>query len=141
MHILSLTYVEQTIRALIFFPQTGPKDNTVSEFWCMVWQEDIDQIIMLTNLREGRKVKEKILKKYIEFFLEGLCQCYLLFTFQLKCDQYWPDLNATMTCDNVVLTTIKERHYAYYVVRKTKLTHKKVSVTTLISQDLSFFYI
>lgn len=59
MHILSLTYVEQTIRALIFFPQTGPKDNTVSEFWCMVWQEDIDQIIMLTNLREGRKVKKK----------------------------------------------------------------------------------
>lgn len=59
MHILSLTYVEQTIRALIFFSQTGPKDNTVSEFWCMVWQEDIDQIIMLTNLREGRKVKKK----------------------------------------------------------------------------------
>uniref|UniRef100_K1QIU4 Receptor-type tyrosine-protein phosphatase U n=1 Tax=Magallana gigas TaxID=29159 RepID=K1QIU4_MAGGI len=43
----------------------------------------------------------------------------------LKCDQYWPDLNATMACDNVVLTTIEERHYAYYVVRKTKLTHKK----------------
>lgn len=125
---------------LIFFIRTGPKQNTVSEFWCMVWQEDIDQIIMLTNLKEGRKVKIDFVKKYNEFFLEGLCQCYLLFTFQLKCDQYWPDLNATMTCDNVVLTTIKEQHHAYYVVRKTKLTHKRVSLTTLISHDLSFFY-
>lgn len=73
----------------------------------MVWQEDIDQIIMLTNLKEGRK---------------------------LKCDQYWPDLNATMTCDNVVLTTIEERHYAYYVVRKTKLTHKKLQKSRRITQ-------
>lgn len=58
---------------LIFFPRTGPKQNNVSEFWCMVWQEDIDQIIMLTNLKEGRKVKIDFVKKYNEFFVLKDC--------------------------------------------------------------------
>lgn len=41
---------------IIFLCKIGPKPNTVSDFWCMVWQEDVNQIIMLTNLKEGRKV-------------------------------------------------------------------------------------
>lgn len=73
----------------------------------MVWQEDVNQIIMLTNLKEGRK---------------------------LKCAQYWPDQNATMTCENVVLTAMEERHYAYYVVRKIKMTHKKLKISKTITQ-------
>lgn len=73
MHILSCTYVQQNIRCFDFFSRTGPKQNTVSEFWCMVWQEDIDQIIMLTNLKEGRKVKIDFVKKYNEFFVLKDC--------------------------------------------------------------------
>lgn len=34
----------------------GPKQNTVADFWCMVWQEHIEQIIMLTNIMEGNTV-------------------------------------------------------------------------------------
>lgn len=34
----------------------GPKQNTVADFWCMVWQEHIEQIIMLTNVMEGNTV-------------------------------------------------------------------------------------
>lgn len=30
-----------------------------------------------------------------------------------------------MTFENIVLTTVEERHYASYVVRKIKLTQKK----------------
>ena len=35
---------------------TGPKQNTVSDFWLMAWQENVTQVVMLTNLKEGRKV-------------------------------------------------------------------------------------
>ena len=35
---------------------TGPKQNTVDDFWKMIWQEDVDSIVMLTNLKEGDKV-------------------------------------------------------------------------------------
>uniref|UniRef100_A0A8W8MP08 Uncharacterized protein n=1 Tax=Magallana gigas TaxID=29159 RepID=A0A8W8MP08_MAGGI len=62
---------------------------------------------MLTNLKEGRK---------------------------LKCAQYWPDQNATMTCEHVVLTAMEEWHYAYYVVRKIKMTHKQLKISKPITQ-------
>lgn len=45
-----------------------------------------------------------------------------------------------MTCENVVLTAMEERHYAYNVVRKIKMTHKKVSQNTSVSHDYSLFY-
>lgn len=35
---------------------TGPKESTLADFWEMVCQDKVKQIIMLTNLREGRKV-------------------------------------------------------------------------------------
>lgn len=35
---------------------TGPRDSTVGDFWRMVWQEQITQIIMLTSLIEDGKV-------------------------------------------------------------------------------------
>ena len=34
-------------------PPPGPRDNTVDEFWRMIWQEGVTHIVMLTNLREG----------------------------------------------------------------------------------------
>ena len=34
----------------------GPRPNTVGDFWKMVWQEKVATIIMLTNLKEGKKV-------------------------------------------------------------------------------------
>lgn len=34
----------------------GPKQNTLNDFWTMIWQENVSQIIMLTNLKEGVKV-------------------------------------------------------------------------------------
>lgn len=34
----------------------GPHANTVSDFWEMVWQEEVSLIVMLTQLREGKEV-------------------------------------------------------------------------------------
>ena len=34
----------------------GPKQNTMSDHWLMIWQENVAQIVMLTNLKEGLKV-------------------------------------------------------------------------------------
>lgn len=48
-------FVHQKINNIFFF-WTGPKPTTVSDFWSMVLQENIDQIVMLTNLKEGTKV-------------------------------------------------------------------------------------
>lgn len=35
---------------------SGPKKNTVKEFWQMIWQERVDKIVMVTQLVEGGMV-------------------------------------------------------------------------------------
>uniref|UniRef100_K1S2T6 Receptor-type tyrosine-protein phosphatase U n=1 Tax=Magallana gigas TaxID=29159 RepID=K1S2T6_MAGGI len=37
---------------------TGPKQNTVADFWLMIWQDNVEQVVMLTNLMEGNKCKD-----------------------------------------------------------------------------------
>lgn len=37
---------------------TGPKPKTVGDFWEMVWQENVFVITMVTNLKEGKKVRK-----------------------------------------------------------------------------------
>lgn len=34
----------------------GPLINTIDDFWWMVWNEECDKIVMLTNLVEDDKV-------------------------------------------------------------------------------------
>ena len=41
-------------------PLKGPKDNTLDDFWTMIWQEKVTQIVMLTNIKEGVKVSNKL---------------------------------------------------------------------------------
>lgn len=39
----------------------GPRQNTVGDFWLMVWQENVSQIVMLTNVMEGKKVNFEVI--------------------------------------------------------------------------------
>lgn len=38
------------------FTSKGPKPKTIADFWTMIWQEDVCNIVCLTNLTEGTKV-------------------------------------------------------------------------------------
>lgn len=40
---------------VIYWP--GPKPKTISDFWTMIWQEEVCNIVCLTNLKEGTKVQ------------------------------------------------------------------------------------
>ncbi|XP_039083342.1 tyrosine-protein phosphatase non-receptor type 7 isoform X1 [Hyaena hyaena] len=39
----------------VYIATQGPMPNTVSDFWEMVWQEEVSLIVMLTQLREGKE--------------------------------------------------------------------------------------
>lgn len=41
----------------LFYTSVGPKKITLSDFWQMIWQENVDTIVMVTKLMEGEKVK------------------------------------------------------------------------------------
>ncbi|XP_072173083.1 receptor-type tyrosine-protein phosphatase epsilon-like [Diadema setosum] len=58
---INASYIDSFDREKAYICTQGPKNNTISDFWRMVWQEKIRVIAMVTNLEEGLKKK---------------CECY-----------------------------------------------------------------
>ncbi|XP_061190203.1 receptor-type tyrosine-protein phosphatase epsilon-like [Saccostrea echinata] len=83
----------------------GPKQNTVSDFWALIWQERVKQIVMLTNLREGNKA---------------------------KCFQYWADVGKSVITGGFSIHTVDEKYYAFYVIRTLKVIHRKLKQKNLV---------
>ena len=76
----------------------GPLPHTVTDFWRMVWQEKVETIAMVTNLKEGMKV---------------------------KCEQYWPEPGQDLQRGPYMVTTMEQQCFPYYTARKILL---KVSI-------------
>nr|XP_022307678.1 receptor-type tyrosine-protein phosphatase gamma-like [Crassostrea virginica] len=88
--------------------KTGPKQSSVTDFWAMIWQENVTQIVMLTNLKEGVKV---------------------------NCTQYWPENMKARVHGDFVIKNTKEKEYAFYVIRKlTLLSLKKQKKSRVVTQ-------
>ncbi|KAL8605914.1 hypothetical protein ACOMHN_059704 [Nucella lapillus] len=68
----------------------APKPDTQDDFWRMVWQERITDIVMLTNLKEG--IKD-------------------------KCHEYWPAKGESLNTGHVEITGQEEEERAHFVVR------------------------
>lgn len=43
--------------ALIYVYIVGPNPRTLDDFWLMVWQHDVNRIVMITKLVENGKVR------------------------------------------------------------------------------------
>ena len=74
---------------LICFP-VGPLSNTVVDFWRLVWQLRPPSIVMVTNLKEGSRV---------------------------KCEQYWPELG-TQEYGPFKVTLTDQQVFADYTIRQ-----------------------
>ncbi|XP_061166269.1 receptor-type tyrosine-protein phosphatase epsilon-like [Saccostrea echinata] len=85
----------------------GPRQNTVIDFWTMIWQENVNQLVMLTNLKEGNKT---------------------------KCSKYWPDLHQTTTFGVVSIQSEEEHEYACYNIRKFRVTHQGIKKSRVVTQ-------
>ncbi|XP_062610489.1 receptor-type tyrosine-protein phosphatase epsilon-like [Saccostrea cucullata] len=94
-----------------FIACQGPLAVTLVDHWRMVWQEHIDYIVMLTNLKEGPKV---------------------------KCHQYWPNDGKRLDAGPFVITSVEEKVYACFIERKMVVRKKGVSESRTLVQ---FHYI
>ncbi|VEN39033.1 unnamed protein product [Callosobruchus maculatus] len=78
-----------------FICAQGPMDTTVNEFWRMIWEQNLELILMLTNLEEYSKT---------------------------KCAKYWPDkTDGDKVFGDVTVTHMDETRFSDYIVRELKV--------------------
>lgn len=77
----------------------GPLDETIEDFWRMIWEHNVTIIVMLTKLKEmGRE----------------------------KCAQYWP-IDRSMRYGYFIIDPLGEYHMSQYLLSEFKLTDSRVN--------------
>ncbi|XP_078327505.1 receptor-type tyrosine-protein phosphatase epsilon-like [Crassostrea virginica] len=95
---INANYIEDTQGKRLYIATQGPKPKTISDFWTMIWQEEITTIVCLTNLKEGVKN---------------------------KCTQYWPNINDKLQAGDITIRNAQEKTYAENIIRKFKIYHNE----------------
>ncbi|TDH13449.1 hypothetical protein EPR50_G00034840 [Perca flavescens] len=85
---INANYIDGYHRPRHYIATQGPMQETVRDFWRMVWQENSASIVMVTNLVEVGRV---------------------------KCVRYWPD--ETEVYGDIKVTLIETEPLAEYVIR------------------------
>ncbi|KAK7101801.1 hypothetical protein V1264_020126 [Littorina saxatilis] len=99
-------YINASVVAGVASPKAyiaaqGPNKNTVPDFWRMVWQEQVTHVVMLTNLKEGKKK---------------------------KCEQYWPPPGKKIRYGSFDVTGLEAYGRANYVMRTFEVATENGSV-------------
>ncbi|XP_070191978.1 receptor-type tyrosine-protein phosphatase mu-like [Littorina saxatilis] len=87
---VNASFVTRNKMEKAYIAAQGPRDNTVDDLWRMVWQEGVTDIVMLTNIKEGKKS---------------------------KCYEYWPAQGDRLTTGHMEVTGVEEETRAHFVVR------------------------
>ncbi|XP_039298297.1 tyrosine-protein phosphatase 69D [Nilaparvata lugens] len=78
-----------------FICAQGPMDNTVCDFWRMIWEQHLELILMLTNLEEYSKT---------------------------KCAKYWADkAEGEKNFGDITVSHVNEKRYSDYIFRELKM--------------------
>ncbi|XP_076811203.1 receptor-type tyrosine-protein phosphatase alpha-like isoform X2 [Clavelina lepadiformis] len=96
---INASYIDGYKHPRKFIAAQGPKENTVADFWRMIWERRCYVIVMITELRElGRK----------------------------KCEQYWPQ-DEYEEYGKVTVQTHSTFQYGSFTKRLLKVSHSEHS--------------
>jgi tyrosine-protein phosphatase non-receptor type 9 len=99
-------YVDGYKQKNAYISTQGPLEDTIEDFWLMIWQESVNVIVMTTKVRESKAI---------------------------KCSQYWPlEQNERFTIANFDIQTLSVEQQPSYTISKLQLKN----VNTGQSRDI-----
>uniref|UniRef100_A0A670YG70 protein-tyrosine-phosphatase n=1 Tax=Pseudonaja textilis TaxID=8673 RepID=A0A670YG70_PSETE len=96
---INANYIDGYHRPHHYIATQGPMQETVKDFWRMIWQENSASVVMVTNLVEVGRVNHNISTTLGN----------------VKCVRYWPD--DTEVYGDIKVTLIETEPLAEYVIR------------------------
>uniref|UniRef100_A0A8W8NSI4 protein-tyrosine-phosphatase n=1 Tax=Magallana gigas TaxID=29159 RepID=A0A8W8NSI4_MAGGI len=104
---INANFIKNTDGDAVYIASQGPKPKTVGDFWKMIWQENVFVIAMVTNLKEGDKI---------------------------KCERYWPTSgDSKMLLEIFTVQLFSERIYANFSTHNLKLFNRETQETRQIT--------
>uniref|UniRef100_A0A8D3DT07 protein-tyrosine-phosphatase n=1 Tax=Scophthalmus maximus TaxID=52904 RepID=A0A8D3DT07_SCOMX len=116
---INANYIDGYHRSNHFIATQGPKQETLYDFWRMVWQENCFSIVMITKLVEVGRVSD---------VQSPSLSCH----HPVKCCKYWPD-DSEMYGD-IKITLLKTETLAEYTVRTFALERRGYSTKHEVRQ-------
>ncbi|XP_071132277.1 uncharacterized protein [Mytilus edulis] len=99
---INASYIDNYEKEKAYIAAQGPKNETLRDFWHMIWQENVGKIVMVTQLKENRK---------------------------MKCAQYWPNsVTKPLAVKNYIVTMKEERKHTVYVYRLLTVLNKNDTI-------------
>lgn len=101
---INASHVDSYLKPNAYIAAQGPNENTIEDFWRMIWEQKTFVVVMLT--------------KVFDFI-------------RVMCNQYWPvELNKPERYGNLEVTLLYEEPLADFVIRTIKLTKLRTSQTS-----------
>uniref|UniRef100_F7DYM2 Receptor-type tyrosine-protein phosphatase C n=2 Tax=Monodelphis domestica TaxID=13616 RepID=F7DYM2_MONDO len=96
---INASYVDGFKEPRKYIAAQGPREETVDDFWRMVWEQKVTVIVMVTRCEEGNRN---------------------------KCAEYWPTVEVgTQTYGDVIVKINEHKRCPDYIVQKLNITNKR----------------
>nr|XP_027801354.1 receptor-type tyrosine-protein phosphatase C isoform X1 [Marmota flaviventris] len=100
---INASYIDGFKEPRKYIAAQGPRDETVDDFWRMIWEQKATVIVMVTRCEEGNRN---------------------------KCAEYWPSMEeGTRAFGDVIVKIYEHKKCPDYIIQKLSITNKKEKTT------------
>ncbi|XP_059269029.1 receptor-type tyrosine-protein phosphatase C isoform X2 [Mustela nigripes] len=100
---INASYIDGFKEPRKYIAAQGPRDETVDDFWRMIWEQKATVIVMVTRCEEGNRN---------------------------KCAEYWPSMEeGTRAFGDVIVKITEYKRCPDYIIQKLNITNKKEKAT------------